>query len=736
MNRPGAFFTNPTILRTISIILLMALLLGGCNLPVKQTPQVEQPPAGTKTGPIAGVPTAEAVEPSATIAPVSPLPVPTQTARPAQPPLLPAPLYFLSARSGSSQIWRIEMNGGMAHQVTNMPDAVTDFDVSAVDGRLVYISGNNLFLAASDGSQSSLVIPGEPVADPESYDPTTMIVSPRWSPDGKYVAYALNGINVMETDQMQSRLLVSNTPFTQQNVINGRYFKPVFWSLDGSRLGAAVGYYEGMGLAIVPVNGGEPVFPEVSSCCDVTPGPDAQTFYLASAEMAYTMPGLWRVRWDNGQLEQVSPLPSSTAVDIPLYAFPKLGTDGRLYFLYGSSNAPQVVSADSSAPASMKVLDQLSYFPGSALWAPDGKLAVFSGRKETDPLQVWIPGQALRPLEVSGSRLTWGFKSAADISKGSVPAPTATPQPTLVPLPASSQAITVQNAPGLQPFTRLESGEKVYGLAISPDGRWLALGLDTSVHLWDLQSLKQAAVLGPYGGIIPALDFSPDSRFLAVGSWDSQVDLWDTASQQKTLSFSGHTDTVNRVRFSPDGSRLASAANDNQLILWDTTSGKQTQVVNMGSWGSDVVFSPDGSLLAVARWNMDVMILNTATGNQFYSISRPSQKWILNLKYSPDGKTLVMGDISNNILLWDTASQSGRNELSGHTDNPTGLAFSPDGSLFASAAEDGDLRLWDFASGTLIHRLVGERMVVFSPDGRFIMSPDKGLSGVVIWYIP
>jgi dipeptidyl aminopeptidase/acylaminoacyl peptidase len=45
-------------------------------------------------------------------------------------------IYFLSTRSGSSQVWRLPANGGEAIQVTNLPLDVGSFHVASTGGHL------------------------------------------------------------------------------------------------------------------------------------------------------------------------------------------------------------------------------------------------------------------------------------------------------------------------------------------------------------------------------------------------------------------------------------------------------------------------------------------------------------------------------------------------------------------------------------------------------------------------
>jgi WD40 repeat protein/predicted Ser/Thr protein kinase len=112
---------------------------------------------------------------------------------------------------------------------------------------------------------------------------------------------------------------------------------------------------------------------------------------------------------------------------------------------------------------------------------------------------------------------------------------------------------------------------------------------------------------------------------------------------------------------------------------------------------------------------------------------------------SPDGRRFATAGYSKDIVLYDLASGSKLQTLTGHTRDLSSfhsLAFSPDGRRLASVsggllAKDGpfELLLWDLATGSktnLETRSSSFQAVAFSPDGRWLASTCLG-DTVGVW---
>ena len=82
------------------------------------------------------------------------------------------------------------------------------------------------------------------------------------------------------------------------------------------------------------------------------------------------------------------------------------------------------------------------------------------------------------------------------------------------------------------------------------------------------------------------------------------------------------------------------------------------------------------------------------TGKQITTLGHREGQ-VMNLTFSPDGRTLAAGTTSGEIELWDVASRQRRSALRGHAGSIRGLVFAPDGRTLVSAGDDGTVRIWD-----------------------------------------
>ncbi|MBI5835188.1 MAG: hypothetical protein HZB16_23020, partial [Armatimonadetes bacterium] len=205
-----------------------------------------------------------------------------------------------------------------------------------------------------------------------------------------------------------------------------------------------------------------------------------------------------------------------------------------------------------------------------------------------------------------------------------------------------------------------------YALAWTPDGRELVTGArDKAVRIWDAEDGSLRATLrAPIGagqaGWISTVAISPDGRWLAVAGYPpaNAVRIYDMATRRLLRVLpAGQTETFN-VTFSPAGDRLAAAAGA-AMIVWDTATWLELGRPALGYDVCGVSFSPDGKQIACGGYPARVTILDgpALTAHELAPLGEPANG-VNHLVWDGAGRSLIctVNGLGHGPVLVDVAT--------------------------------------------------------------------------------
>jgi WD40 repeat protein len=343
-----------------------------------------------------------------------------------------------------------------------------------------------------------------------------------------------------------------------------------------------------------------------------------------------------------------------------------------------------------------------------------------------------------------------------------------------------------------EPPWRVEDGQRIVSMSVSPDGRRLAVGDPLGVvGLWNVESRRREWAAPGFFGRVVCLEFSPDGKTLAAGSYGGEVKVWrisnplpvrtlfhsgaveamafsrdgaflTTASDDQTIRLwtlstleskilGGHTNGVEAVAFSPDSKTLATLDRAGMVKLWDT-SPKERDVLHHAGAVSALAFSPDGKELATGTIDGTLQLWNVTTEQAITNLSGPTN-WIWSISFSPDGRLLASGGgrwaqmgYPGELKMWDVETGRERSPITGgHSGCIYSVNFTRDSKILVAGGNDQRVHLWDIATSREIPTSMGSAVTnldwnlhfaTLSPDGQTLLWAGYYDSPAILYQIP
>jgi WD40 repeat protein len=388
-----------------------------------------------------------------------------------------------------------------------------------------------------------------------------------------------------------------------------------------------------------------------------------------------------------------------------------LNRDGTLLALTGEFGTTPIDVWDVKSRRRLGSLRGHTQALNSVTFAPDGRLASCAW---DNTIKIWDPNTAqdvrllAQPsagfavpalLGPGGAVLAYGQSSTVTLFMGAVR--------TITLVDTNSGRIT---------RTLAGHDDGALALAFSKDGKRLASGGRLGdVKIWNLENGSCVCTLPATRELIAGLALSPDGRWVAVTHEPREVTaarlgqgefkkipipiaVFDAATGQKRWTLNGHPGAVWRLAFNPDGNVLASAGY-RVLKLWDLTTATVLRELDPNTMraGTDdaLSFSPSGKLL-ITVGSQTLQVWEVATGRSLALLQGHTFPRLSGVAISADETRIASGG-GREVKLWDLRGGQEILSLPLPQDDPAGvasLAWSEDGQRLRAALTDSAVVEW------------------------------------------
>ncbi|KIJ05819.1 hypothetical protein PAXINDRAFT_49314, partial [Paxillus involutus ATCC 200175] len=263
--------------------------------------------------------------------------------------------------------------------------------------------------------------------------------------------------------------------------------------------------------------------------------------------------------------------------------------------------------------------------------------------------------------------------------------------------------------------------------------RIVTCAFDKTVRLWDVENGEQEGTSMEHEDRLFGLAITRDGkRILSGGDSDRIIKVWDTETHELIEEWGSHSSWIYCIVMSPDDQLAASCEMNGKIVIREMREGGEIRhSINAGSGVLSVCFSPDGEKLACAVGNTIgnpgvIHVYDVESGKLVLGPMEGHGDMVYCVLWSLDGSQLFSASADQTIRCWTDTGDSIGDPWKGHTGPIYSLSLSADGTKLASASFNNTVRFWDAHSGDPIDQPLqhddGVYAVTFSPSGEFVAS--------------
>lgn len=280
--------------------------------------------------------------------------------------------------------------------------------------------------------------------------------------------------------------------------------------------------------------------------------------------------------------------------------------------------------------------------------------------------------------------------------------------------------------------------------------RIVSKAMSGEIAEWDIDTMKRVSVIPADPEKPHPICTSPNRKLCAYNVRGGVlVTEAATGKERFTHPFDATSKHLVGIAFSPDGKLFAISLKkkrikDIKFTVMRTSDGKV--LMTSGKFighKQALCFSANSRFLAASgrggpgtRGRAIYLFDMKFGGAELIRMDGHRGGVIHNMRFSPDGKLMVVTFGSGKIRIWDMITGGRIKELTGQSNSIYGLAFSRDSRRLVSGAWDRTVRVWDLPTGKELACFKGHKSPVdcvdYAPDGKSIAAGGWDTT-VLVW---
>lgn len=203
-------------------------------------------------------------------------------------------------------------------------------------------------------------------------------------------------------------------------------------------------------------------------------------------------------------------------------------------------------------------------------------------------------------------------------------------------------------------------------LAVSPDGQYFVRGHSYGTEdgppflsAWSVSDGNRIDSMYAFNEAQGAA-FSPDGKLLAVGIYTSLF-VWDIAARKWEKLAADDNGRYTSVAFF-DENRLAASTSNGKIEFWDVRGKKMIAQDYKPDryYSNDLICSPDRQWVAASLGRKGIGLWRCEPNKppQFFHLFEGHDNSVLSLEFSPDSRRLLSSSLDNTVRIWDVEKKT------------------------------------------------------------------------------